>query len=84
MPKQKQDEDVVDQAPEREPDPVVDHGPLVEVRALADLPAYGASAGKLAMVPSGLVEQFRANWMIDDDPSAIEAAKSESAEPAQE
>ena len=53
--------------------PLADDAP-VEVRALCDLPAFGASAGRLAFVPPGLVPELRAAGKIDSAPAAVEYA----------
>jgi hypothetical protein len=42
----------------------------------AAVPAAPETKSELA-APAGLVPEMRANVMVDDDPSAIEAAKSE-------
>ena len=55
--------------------PVETEAAQVEVRALCDLPTQGVIAGRLAVVPAGLVPQMRAAGMVDDDPAAVEYAR---------
>ena len=54
----------------------VDVDAPVEVRALCDLQAFGASAGCLVLVPAGVVQELRSRWLVDDAPEAVEYARS--------
>lgn len=60
----------------------VDANASVEVRALCDLPTFGVVAGRLAIVPAGLVPEMRGTGMVDDTPEAVEYARTVTPAPA--